>query len=234
MCLVMLDLSATFDKVNHQFLLNRLKYRFRVCDVVLSWLKSHLTNRTQCVLIQNEDGSTVESSKRPLVQGIPQGTILGPILFNLFMAPLGELCGACGVSFQVHADDTQNYLSFRPISGFLNNYITKLKNHLDAVHHWMQTNFLKQNENKTEFIVPGLPQQLKKVGNISIGIGQDIIHNVPTVKNLSMFLDAELTHTTHINKPTSSSFNTLHKHCSCTMSLGPGNSQNVSTSTHPV
>ena len=216
----MLDLSAMFNTVNHHLPLNRLKYRFGICDLVLSWLQSYLTSRTQCVTIQNVDGSTVESSKRPLLQGIPQGSILGPILFNLFMATLGELCHTHGVSFQGYMDDTKNYLSFRPKSGSLNNQIeciTKLENSLDAVGHWMQTNFLKLNENKTEFIILGVSQQLKKVGNISIRIGEDIIHNVPAVKNLGMFLDAELKHTTHIYKLTSSSFNTLHNiaHVQC-------------------
>ena len=81
----------------------------------------------------------------------------------------------------------------------------------------MQTNFLKLNENKTKFIILGLSQQLKKVGNITIRIGEDIIPYVPAVKNLGMFLDAELKHTTHINKLTSSSFNTLHNiaHVQC-------------------
>ena len=74
----------------------------------------------------------------------------------------------------------------------------------------MQTNFLKLNVNKTEFIILGLSKQLKKVGNITIKIGDDIIPNVPAMKNLGMFLDAELKHTIHINKLTSSSFNTLH------------------------
>ena len=77
-------------------------------------------------------------------------------------------------------------------------------------HNWMQTNFLKLNENKTKFNILGLSQQLKKVGNISIRIGEDIIHNVPAVKNLGMVLDAEPKHTTHINKLTSSFFNTSH------------------------
>ena len=77
-------------------------------------------------MIQNVDGSTVESSKRPLLQGIPQGSVLGPIFSNLFVAPQ-----AYGVSFQGYADDTQNYMSFRPISGSLSNkieFITKLEN----------------------------------------------------------------------------------------------------------
>ena len=112
MCLVMLDLSATFDTVNHHLLLNRLKYRFGVCDLALAWLKSYLTNRTQCVVIQNDNGCTAQSAKKPLTQGIPQGSILRPILFNLFVAPLGELCRANGVSFQGYADDTQNYFEF--------------------------------------------------------------------------------------------------------------------------
>ena len=103
--------------------------------------------------------------------------------------------------------------SFQPISGSLNNQvecITKLENCIDAVRHWMQTNFLKLNENKMEFIILGLPQQLKKVGNITITTGEDIIQNVSAVKNPGMFLDAELKHMIHINKLTSSSFNTLH------------------------
>ena len=212
MCLIMLDLSAAFDTVNHHLLLNRLKYRFGVCNKVLAWLESYLTNRTQKVVIQNRDGQKAQSASKPLTQGIPQGSILGPILFNLFVASLGELCTAMRVSFHGYADDTQNYLSFQPVPGSLNNQtecIEKLEKCIDAVRHWMQTNFLKLNENKTEFIILGLPKQLKKVGNINIKIGKDIISNVSAVKNLGMFLDAELKHLIHINKLTSSSFNTL-------------------------
>ena len=131
MCLVMLDLSAAFDTVNHHLLLNRLKYRFGVCNLALAWLESYLTNRTQRVVIKNEDGYTAQSTKKSLTQRIPQGSILRPILFNLFVAPLGELCRAKGVSFQGYADDTQNYLSFQLMSGSRNNQvecITKLEN----------------------------------------------------------------------------------------------------------
>ena len=211
-CLIMLDLSAAFDTVNHHLLLNRLRHRFGVCNKVLAWLESYLTNRTQKAVIQNGEGQKAQSAIKPLTQGIPQGSILGPILFNLFVAPLGEICRGMGVSFHGYADDTQNYLSFRPMPGSLNNQtecIEKLEKCIDAVRHWMQTNFLKLNENKTEFIILGLPKQLKKVGNINIRIGEDIISNVSAVKNLGIFLDAELKHSKHINKLTSSSFNIL-------------------------
>ena len=187
MCLVMLDLRAAFDTVNHYLLLNRLKYRFGVCKLALAWFESYPTNMTQRVVIQNEDGYTAQSAKKPLTQGIPQGSILGPIIFNLFVASLGELCRAKGVSFHGYAYDTQNYLSFWLMSGSWDNLyecITKLENCIEAVRHWMQTNFLKLNENKTEFIILGLSKQLKKVGNITIKIGQDIIPNVPVMKNL--------------------------------------------------
>ena len=160
MCLVMLDLSATSNMVNHHLLLKRLKYRFGVCDLVLSRLWSYLISRTQSVIIQIVDGSIVESSKRPLLQGIPQGSVLGPILFNLCVTPLGELCWAHGVSFQGYADATYKYLSFRPISGSLSNQIeciTRVENFLDVVCHWMQANLLKCNENKTEFIILWVP-----------------------------------------------------------------------------
>ena len=67
-----------------------------------------------------------------------------------------------------------------------------MENCIEAVHHWMQTNFLKLNENKTEFIILGLSKQLKNVGNITIKIGEDIIPNVQAMKNLGIFLDSEL------------------------------------------
>ena len=100
MCLVMLDLSATFDTVNHHILLNRLKYRFGVCDLALAWLKSYLTNRTQCIVIQNEDGCMAQSAKKPLTQGIPQGSILEPILFNLLVASLVSYVEKKGCPFK--------------------------------------------------------------------------------------------------------------------------------------
>ena len=75
MCLIMLDLSAAFNTVDHHPLLNRLKYRFGVCDLALAWLESYLTNRTQRVVIQNEDGQKALSAKKPLTHGIPQGSI---------------------------------------------------------------------------------------------------------------------------------------------------------------
>jgi hypothetical protein len=79
----MLDFSAAFDTIDHQILLGRLKSRFGICGAALSWFRSHLTSRTQYVKV---NGKT--SASTPLLQGVPQGSVLGPLLFSLYVSPL--------------------------------------------------------------------------------------------------------------------------------------------------
>ena len=83
-CLLLLDLSAAFDMVDHSILLGRLEQCFGIKGTALSWIKSYLSNRSQCVVISdtNTDGS--KSSSVPLSFGIPQGSVLGPILLTLY------------------------------------------------------------------------------------------------------------------------------------------------------
>ena len=92
-CLILLDLSAAFDTVNHKLLLNHLKYHFRITGVVLKWLEEYLTGRHQRVVL-GESTEHVMSEKVTLKQGVPQGSILGPILFTLYTSPLGISVGA--------------------------------------------------------------------------------------------------------------------------------------------
>ena len=87
--------------------------------------------------------------------------------------------------------------------------IKNLENCLEDIRTWMSLNFLKLNENKTEFIIIGAWQQLDKVRNLSIKIGDDKITNSAVVKNLGVYIDCELKLSTHVNKIVSSSFNTL-------------------------
>ena len=74
----------------------------------------------------------------------------------------------------------------------------------------MQINFLKLNETKTEFIKFGTRQQLNKFGTINIRIGDDVIQNVPSVRNIGLHYDEELKHSSHVNKLPSVSFNMIH------------------------
>ena len=81
-CLVLLDLSVAFDTVDHQLLLNRLKHRFGVVAKVYDWIKSYLSGQTQQVVVGDIALGGATSSKSKLKQGIPHGSVLGPILFN--------------------------------------------------------------------------------------------------------------------------------------------------------
>ena len=83
-CLVFLDLSAAFDTLDHVTLLNHLEKRFKITGIVLEWIESYLSDRSQAVVLKNEDGETVMSNKIRLSMGVPQGSVLGPLLFTLF------------------------------------------------------------------------------------------------------------------------------------------------------
>ena len=108
-CLVLLDLSAAFDTVDHQILLERLKNMFGLTGTVINWKTFCLLGRLQKVVVGNANSSAV-----PLSCGLPQGSILGPILFTLYTTPLSKICNKHAVTYQLYADDQQLYLAFQP------------------------------------------------------------------------------------------------------------------------
>ena len=113
-CLILLDLSAVFDTIDHDILLNRLKSRFAVTGVVLKWLGSYLKDRSQVVEIGVPLSGDSRSELAKLRLDIPQGCVLGPIRFTIYTVPIGNICRKHQVVFHLYADDTQIYLSFRP------------------------------------------------------------------------------------------------------------------------
>ncbi len=100
--LVLLDLSAAFDTIDHAILLKRMAKRCGFKGTVLNWIKSYLSDGKQKVVIDGE-----ESDTKNIKYGVPQGSVLGPILFTIYMQPLGDLIRKQDLKYHIYADDTQ-------------------------------------------------------------------------------------------------------------------------------
>ena len=211
-CLVLLDLSAAFNTIDHNTLLRRLETRFTVTGTALNWLRSYLTNRTQAVTVGDP---LLEGNRLAFVllkSGIPQGSVLDPILFTIYTAPIGDICRNDHVEFHLYADDSQIYLSFKPsISNSKFYCIARIEKCINEINIWMTQNLLKLNSDKKEFILLGTRHQLSKVDNIiSIQIGNDTVKPANHVRNLGFVMDSLLKNSPHVNKITSSCYCTLH------------------------
>ena len=188
--LMLLDLSAAFDTIDHAILLERLAISFGVCGKALDWIKSYLSSRTQSVKIGNHNSKSV-----PLLFGVPQGSVIGPILFIIYLSPLGDICRKYGLSFHIYADDTQLYISFRPIDSRKVLFSTSgdLQKCLKDIASWMVLNKLKNNGDKLEAMITGTKQQLSKIDFDSVFINDIEVKLSKQVRNLGVIFDSELT-----------------------------------------
>ena len=106
-CLVLLDLSAAFDTIDHTILLTFLKEHIGWGGPVLDLFQSYLSGRTQCISIEG-----VLSELKELVYGVPQGSVLGPLEFCIYTIPIGAILRHYNINYQIYADDTQLYCVF--------------------------------------------------------------------------------------------------------------------------
>ena len=124
-----------------------------VCQTgtVKTWIATYFTDQTQKV----KAGSS-ESSPVTLECGVPQGSVLGPILFILYTTPLGQICRKHGIHYHLYADDSQLYMSFKPSKpGSKERCLQQLEGCISDIRSWMANNMLKLNDEKTEFIIVG-------------------------------------------------------------------------------
>ena len=191
--LVSLDLSAAFDTIDHSILLNRLQASFGVTGYTLSWLSSYLSNRSQTVRIgQSTSASTL------LESGVPQGSVLGPILFSLYVSPIGQLVSSFGIEHQQYADDTQLYISL--CSSNHTSGITKLESCLTSLNSWFHLNGLCLNPTKSDAILFGTHQRLSRFPPVpAVNIAGSIITLSDKITTLGVTLDSTLTFKQHVS-----------------------------------
>ena len=169
-----LDLKKAFDTVNHDILLQKLE-GFGVEGTERLWFHSYLTNRMQRTII---DGSL--SDPRTLTCGVPQGSILGPLLFILYINDLPDSITKCSV--MLYADDTALYFSHRDPAA-----IERILNvELASVSEWFQVNRLTLNAGKTKFMIFGTSKRLTSTRELIVRILNETIEHVKVFKCLDV------------------------------------------------
>ena len=204
--LVLLDLSAAFDTIDHSVLKSRLKHRIGVTDIALKWFESYHHERTQRVLVNN---TTSESISLPF--GAPQGSTIGAEEYKLYTIPLGDIIRRHGLQFHLYADDGQLHVSFvLNRSEDLQNALEKIANCTRDIKKWMTENYLKLNDEKTEVIII-TPRNTHSLNVTSVNIGDTTVPITKSAKNIGVTFDANLTLHEHITNTCRACFMQLRK-----------------------
>ena len=137
--------SQRYDTIDHNILMRRL-HGYGLCGDVHAWLTSYLRNRTNVVRVKSS-----VSQLNTIITGVPQGSVLGPILFNAYVAPLAKLLQQRNMSHHLYADDTQLCVTFTPSEH--TQAFERMETCVCEVKIWLCDNGLVLNENNSEAII---------------------------------------------------------------------------------
>lgn len=199
--LLLLDLSAAFDTVDHQILLDRLANRFGIRGTALAWFNSYLSGRRQFVRVESQ-----RSPSYPLNCGVPQGSVIGPILYVLYTSPLGDIMARHDMSFHMYADDTQLYCTFK--SSIVGDHAfaqMKLEACVRDIYYWMLFNNLKLNDDKSEILVLSAKHRPSPdLGTFQIV--ESTLKPSNSAKNIGVVFDSTFSFGLHISELCKSAF----------------------------
>lgn len=198
--LLMLDLSAAFDTIDHSIMLFTLANRFDIKGKILQWFESYLSCRRQAVVV-----NTKSSSWYDLPFGVPQGSILGPLLFTLYISPIGDIVRRHNISYHTYADDTQLYLSFRAQDyACMADAKSPMELCVNDIKMWMQSHFLKLNDYKPELLVHSKYRQMPPLPPVVVG--NEMIMPTECARNIGVMFDHNMTMDQQITSVCKSAF----------------------------
>ena len=190
--------------VDHDILLQRLESSFGITDTARDWFRSYLSGRRQFVRCGG-----IRSSAVPLICGVPQGSVLGPILFILYVADLATLVESHGLTPHQYADDTQIYGSCSP--SHVDDLSSTLSGCVNDVADWMQSNRLQLNGGKTELLWCTTSRRQNRLPTATLTVGSATVAPVSSVRDLGIFVDSDLVMRSHVSRTVSCCFAALRQ-----------------------
>ena len=191
--LALLDFSSVFDTIDHPILVHRLHTDFGFTDAVLQWFSSYLTDRTHYVSLSNHCSVFTH-----VHSGVPQGSVLGPMLFTMYIKPLAAIIDSHFIIHSSFADDFQLQISDPPDR--ISELLHSMQLCISDVKAWATANMLKLNDNKTELMLV-TSNSTKHLHNLptSITMGNSQIPFKQSVEYLGFALDSHLTMNAHVS-----------------------------------
>lgn len=187
--LILLDHSKAFDTVDHKMLCNKLRHFFRFSITSSRLISTYLNNRYQYVEINGK-----KSQSMLVTRGVPQGSILGPLMFTLYSNDLPLAINHCNI--RMYADDVQIYMECKP--NFISQYTQLINQDLNNVYLWASANGLTINPKKSKCLV--IQKRTSRISqDIAIFLNSQPIEIVNHAKNLGVIFNSSLTWSNHID-----------------------------------